>query len=174
MHAIKPTGEEINFDKDEIIVTKTDTKGRITYVNDVFCKVAEMTTSECIGEQHSLIRHPDMPRAVFKLLWDVISSGQEMFAYVKNISMTGKYYWVFAHVTPSFDASGEIIGYHSNRRFPPQKAVNAISDIYKTLIQEEQKHSNPKDGLNASYELLVNMLKDEGKSYSEFIWSLGK
>ena len=133
-----------------------------------------MTTGECIGKPHNIIRHPDMPRAVFKLLWDIISSGEEIFAYVKNISKTGKYYWVFAHVTPSYDPSGKIIGYHSNRRLPSKSAVDAISDIYKILLDEEQKQSNSKDGLKASYARLVNMLKDEEMSYSEFVWSLGK
>jgi len=170
---VKPSEIEIKFDQDEIIVSKTDLKGRLLYVNDVFARVAEMTTEEVIGEPHNIIRHPDMPRAVFKLLWDHIQKGQEIFAYVKNMSKTGKYYWVIAHVTPSYGADGQINGFHSNRRAPTKSGVQQISSIYSKLISEEKKHSNAKDGLEASYGMLMGMLEKEGKSYSEFIWSIG-
>ncbi|MBT5185178.1 MAG: PAS domain-containing protein [Kordiimonadaceae bacterium] len=170
---VTPIDEENKFDEHEIIVSKTDIKGRLVYVNDVFARVAEMTTAEVINQPHSIIRHPDMPRVVFKLLWEAIEAGKEIFAYVKNMSKTGKYYWVIAHVTPSYDASGEINGYHSNRRLPAQKSIDKVSAIYKSLLSEEKKHANAKDGLEASHEMFVSMLKDEGKSYSEFVWSLG-
>ncbi len=171
---IKPTDVEIEFDENELIVSKTDIKGRLVYVNDVFARVAEMTTKEVIGEPHNIIRHPDMPRAVFKLLWDSIQAGKEIFAYVKNMSKTGKYYWVIAHVTPSYGIDGEINGYHSNRRAPSKRGIEQISEIYKKLLTEEKKHNNAKDGLQASYDLFLEILQAEGKSYSEFIWSLGK
>lgn len=80
---ITPTGKERFFNENELIVSKTDTGGRITYANDVFLRVAGLTENDALGAPHSLIRHPDMPRAVFKLLWDTIASGQEIFAYVK-------------------------------------------------------------------------------------------
>ncbi|MCK0070898.1 PAS domain-containing protein [Kordiimonas laminariae] len=170
---IVPTGEEIAFGEHEIIVSKTDTKGRILYANDVFCKVAEMQTNDVIGQPHSIIRHPDMPRAVFKLLWDKIAAGEEVFAYVKNMSFTGKYYWVFAHVTPSFDHAGRISGYHSNRRKPKPVALEAIKPIYKALLDEEKRHKNRTDGLAASYKLLEDTLAHAGQTYSEFVWGAG-
>ena len=172
LHSITPLDVESMFGEDEIIVSKTDMKGRVTYANDVFCRVAEMTTEELIGEPHSIIRHPDMPRAVFKLLWDTLAAGEEIFAYVKNMSKTGKYYWVFAHVTPSVDEFGEVNGYHSNRRLPDRKEIEAISGIYKALLDEENKHANSKSGMEASFALLVSVLEQQGKTYSEFIWSL--
>jgi PAS domain S-box-containing protein len=170
--SVTPINEEIIFSKDEIIVSKTDMKGRVTYANDVFCRVAEMTTREVIGQPHSIIRHPDMPRAVFKLLWDTIEAGAEIFAYVKNMSKSGKYYWVFAHITPSLGDHGQTIGYHSNRRSPGRKEIDIISGIYQALIAEENKHANSKTGMEASFALLVNMLKEQGKTYSEFVWSV--
>ena len=120
---IQPTGIESHFGKDEIIVTKTDRKGLITYANDVFQRVSGYSEEELIGQQHNIIRHPDMPRCVFKLLWDTIEGGKEIFAYVVNLSKNGNHYWVLAHVTPTFDAGGRIIGYHSNRRKPRPEAV---------------------------------------------------
>ena len=169
-----PLDQEIRFEKNEIIVSKTDMSGKIIYVNDVFCRVAEMTTSEVLNQQHNIIRHPDMPRAIFKLLWDTLKSGNEIFAYVKNISKTGKYYWVIAHVTPSYSVNGEINGYHSTRRLPNKKSVSEISAIYSSLLREEQKHSSPRAGIEASYKMLTDILEGQGKTYSEFVWSIGE
>lgn len=173
-YGVTPVDEELKFDEHEIIVSKTDRKGRLVYVNDVFARVAEMSTAEVIDQPHSIIRHPDMPRAVFKLLWESIEAGNEIFAYVKNMSKTGKYYWVIAHVTPSYDASGQINGYHSNRRAPAKKSVEKISEVYKELVAEEKRHSNAKDGLDASYNMFLDILKSEDKNYSEFVWSIGE
>ncbi len=172
LRSVTPIDEEAFFGKEEIIVSKTDLKGHLIYANDVFCRVAEMTTREVIGQPHNIIRHPDMPRAVFKLLWDTIQDGAEIFAYVKNMSKTGKYYWVLAHVTPSANENGEVIGFHSNRRFPDRSEVDKISKIYQLLSDEEKKHRNSKDGLKASVALLQDILDEQGMTYSEFIWSL--
>lgn len=173
-YSITPVDEEILFGEDEIIVSKTDLKGRIIYANDIFCRVAEMSTKDVIGEPHSIIRHPDMPRAVFKLLWDTIGAGNEIFAYVKNMSKSGKYYWVFAHVTPSYDDYGKINGYHSNRRSPSPAIIEKVAGVYDGLIAEEKKHSNAKSGLDASFNMLTDFLAGQNKTYSEFIWSLGE
>ena len=100
---IRPTAVERTFKEDEIIVSKTDLKGIITYANRTFLEVAMYSEDEVLGQPHSLIRHPDMPRCVFKLLWDTIQGGEEIFAYVKNMAKNGDYYWVFAHVTPTFN-----------------------------------------------------------------------
>src|ERR1019366_945835 len=130
-HTVTPTDAEVLFDKDDIIVSKTDLKGRITYANQTFCQIAGCSEAELMGQPHSIIRHPDMPRAVFKLLWDTLLEGREVFAYVKNMAKSGNYYWVFAHVTPSFDQNKRIIGFHSSRRVPdPETIKTAITPIY--------------------------------------------
>lgn len=172
--AQKPlTGIERTFGDEEIIVTKTDTRGRITYANDVFLRLAGYDESELIGQPHSIIRHPGMPKAVFKLLWDTITKGKEIFAYVVNRSKNGDHYWVFAHVTPTFDADGRIIGYHSNRRSPDRKAVHAIEPIYKTLLDIEASHSGDRrTGLDAAVKHLEMTLDQTGKPYDEFVFSL--
>ncbi len=76
---VRPTGRERTFHEDEIIVSKTDLKGVITYANQVFVRVAGYSEQELLGQPHNLIRHPDMPKCVFKLLWDTISQGNEIF-----------------------------------------------------------------------------------------------
>lgn len=169
---IAPTGIERTFPEDEFIVSKTDLKGRITYVNEVFCKVAHYTEQEALGKPHSLVRHPDMPRCVFKLLWDTLESGNEIFAYVVNLARDGAHYWVFAHVTPSFDNHGNIIGYHSNRRKPRPEAVNAVAGLYRTLLEIENKHADRKEGMNAALNTVVNLMKDKGTTYEEFVLTL--
>lgn len=171
---IHVTGQERFFDEDEIIVSKTNLKGQITYGNHVFFRLASYSERELIGKPHNIIRHPEMPRAVFKLLWDTLQEGKEIFAYVVNRSKNGDHYWVLAHVTPSRDGSGNIVGYHSNRRVPNRQVLEGtVIPLYKTLLQEEAKHANPKEGMNASFAMLANLLKDKGLAYDEFIFSLG-
>lgn len=168
-----PTGVERFFEKDEIIVSKTDLKGRMTYTNRVFMRVAGYEESELLGEPHSLIRHPDMPRCVFKLLWDTLAEKKEIFAYVVNMCKNGDHYWVLAHVTPSYDGSGNVNGYHSNRRVPGRAVLDeTIIPLYKQLLSEEQRHKNQKEGMHSAYDMLVNLLKEKGIGYDELIFSL--
>ncbi|SCB08464.1 PAS domain S-box-containing protein [Bradyrhizobium yuanmingense] len=172
MQAMRPTGVENLLGEEELIVSKTDLKGRITYANDVFIRMAKYSWKELMGAPHSLIRHPDMPRAVFKLLWDTLQSKQEIFAYVVNLAKDGSHYWVFAHVTPTFDERGNIVGYHSNRRKPDPAQIERIKPIYKTLCTEEARHANAKEGMQASFEAMVGLLKQQGVGYDEFVLSL--
>ena len=111
------TGVERTFNEGEVIVTKTDLKGRITYANDIFQRASAVTEKDALGQPHNFIRHPDMPRSIFKLMWETIASRQELFAYVVNRALNGDHYWVYAHVTPSFNDAGEIVGYLSCCRF---------------------------------------------------------
>lgn len=169
---IQPSGRERRFDADEIIVSKTDSTGRITYVNDVFCRVALYDEAELVGQPHSVIRHPDMPRCVFKLLWDTIERGEEIFAFVKNMAKNGDHYWVLAHVTPTADAQGKIVGYHSNRRLPDEASVRTIEAIYREVLAEEQRHADRKQGMQAGYDLLQAKLGALGLTYDRFVFSL--
>ena len=169
---VQPAGVEQYFDESEIIVSKTDQRGIITYANEVFLRVAGYTEEEILGKPHNMIRHPDMPRCVFKLLWDTIASGNEIFAYVVNLAKNGDHYWVYAHVTPTFDSSGEIVGYHSNRRVPERAAVNAVAGVYSLLLEEEKKHDDPRRAIEASTQLLLDTLASKGVTYPEFVWSL--
>lgn len=173
MAQLQFSGREATFTPDEIIVSKTDLKGAMTYVNQTFCKVSDFKETELLGKPHSLIRHPNMPRCVFKLIWDKIQAGHEVFGYVVNQTKFGDYYWVFAHVTPSFDENGQIVGYHSNRRAPDKKIIDSvISPLYADLLAIESRSSNRRDGMNRAYDALCEILKDKGIDYDEFILSL--
>lgn len=167
-----PTQTERSFSEDEIIVSKTDTRGRITYANEVFCRVAGYAEHELIGQPHSIVRHPDMPRCVFQLLWDTIGAGHEIFAYVKNMARNGDFYWVLAHVTPSFDASGKIVSYHSSRRRPDAAIVAKVEPLYKALLEEERRHQDRKRGQAAGVAMLHDLLQKNQVSYEEFVFSL--
>jgi PAS domain S-box-containing protein len=169
---VVPTNVEVFFREEDMIVSKTDLKGRLTYVNHEFCRIAGYTETELLGKPHSIIRHPDMPRAVFKLLWDAILEGREVFAYVKNMTKNGDHYWVFAHVTPSYDESGKVIGYHSNRRVPDRDVLNGtIVPLYSEMLKEESRQSNGKQSLAAGGEYLAGWLKSKGRAYDELMFS---
>ena len=113
-----------------------------------------------------------MPRAVFKLLWDTLESRKEIFAYVVNLCRNGDHYWVFAHVTPSFDGSGNVNGYHSNRRAPTRSALEQIRPVYSLLLAEERKHRLPREQWTASLPIFTRFLTDRKVSYDEFVFSL--
>ena len=170
---ITPTNVEVHFDPGDIIVSKTDVRGRITYANSVFCATSGFTLPELIGAPHSLIRHPDMPRAVFKLLWDTIQDKREVFAYVKNLAKSGAYYWVFAHVTPSYSKDGQIVGFHSNRRVCERRILDdIIIPLYADVLREEAKHRNGKEALAAGFQYLVDFVRSKKMTYEELIFSL--
>lgn len=166
------TGVERTFAEDEIIVSKTDLKGRITYANRVFQRVAQYTEAELLGKPHNIVRHPDMPRCVFKFLWDNIQTGNEVFAYVLNRAQSGDHYWVFAHITPTFNDAGSIISYHSNRRVPSRAALQKVKPVYEALLREEQKYRTPREQWEASLPMLVRFLEEAGMSYEEFVFTL--
>lgn len=168
---VRPTGIERPWTEDEIIVSKTNTRGIILYANDVFQRVAQMGSHELVGKPHNIIRHPAMPRCIFKLLWDTLADRREIFAYVLNMAKSGDHYWVFAHVTPSFNASGDVVSYHSSRRKPDREQVAIIEDIYNVLLAEEMRHELPTDALAASTQLLQETIMNTGMSYDEFIFS---
>lgn len=169
---VVPTGVEKTFRPDQIIVSKTDPQGRLTYVNDLFVEISGYPEHELIGKPHNVIRHPEMPRSVFRLLWDRITSGSELFAYVVNLSADGGHYWVLAHVTPTFGPSGDIVGYHSNRRTPAREALDPIRELYAALLAEEGRHTHTPTAIAAGQQLLQDRLTEAGLSYDEFVWSL--
>lgn len=166
------TGVERTFGRDEIIVSKTDPKGRITYANEVFIRVAQYSEAELLGQAHSIVRHPDMPRCVFQFLWDTIQAGNECFAYVLNRAKSGDHYWVFAHITPTFNEHGQIIAYHSNRRCPDRGAVEKIRGVYNALLAAERKFQNPRDQVLAGLPVFVDFLKAKKTTYEELIFAL--
>lgn len=167
-----PTGVEVRLAPDEMVVSKADLHGRITYANSGFCKISKYSESELIGSQHNLIRHPDMPACMFELLWRRLKDRREVFAYILNLSKQGEHYWVFAHVTPSFGANGSVVGYHSNRRAPHDDALPKVKALYAELRSAEFSHDDRTAGIRASADLLGKRLRAIGVTYEQFVFSL--
>ena len=156
--------QERQVSADAFLVSKTDTKGKITYCNIPFAQIVGAKGNELIGKPHNIVRHPDMPRVVFKILWEYVKNKKEVFAYVKSKSLDGSFYWVFANVTASLDQSGNIIGYYSVRRKPNPKALEVIIPLYRQLLEAEKS-----GGLEASSRLLESFLQKKNKSYDELM-----
>ncbi len=160
-----PIDQEIELDPKRHIVSKTDPKGIIEYGNDYFVEIAGYEEQELIGQPHNIIRHPDMPRVVFKLMWDRIKSGKNIMAIVKNMAKDGRYYWVVTEFEAKRDKlTNEIISYTAFRKAAPKDAVKKIIPLYEKLIAIEKQ-----GGMEASEKYLLGLLEDQKISYDEFI-----
>jgi len=168
---IKPTNNERIFPEDNILVSKTDVKGIITYCNHSFLEISGYSESELLGKQHNIVRHPDMPRVIFSLLWDTLKANREFNGYIKNLVKDGSYYWVFTNVTPSFGDDNELLGYYSVRRKPDVEKLNYIQNLYLELLEIEQQASS-KDAINESRYKLDSVLNGREQGYDEFILSI--
>lgn len=163
----RPNDTEKTFGQGEILVSKTNTKGIITYANSQFIHISGFKEEELLGQPHNITRHPRMPKLIFKLLWSELKKGNEINAYVINLAKDGSYYWVYANVTPSFDAANNIIGYHSTRRRVNRRALKVIEPMYDELRKHEIV-----GGVKASQQLLESILKSKGVDYAEFVFGL--
>jgi len=164
---IVPTDKEIVMNQNDFIVSKTNTKGIITYCNRIFMDMAGYVEDELIGKNHNIIRHPDMPKVAFKLVWDTIQSGNEIFAFVKNLRHDGGFYWVFTHITADYDLDGNIVGYTSVRRAPTRSAIEAITPLYAQMVEAEKS-----GGMEASGKILFDFLDANNIEYTPLILSL--
>ena len=151
------------------IVSETDKNGIITLANDVFQEVAGYTESELVGANHNLVRHPDMPRAAFNLVWSTIKSGKEIRAYVINKAKNGDHYWVLATVTPTAD------GYRAERIAPNPTVINdVIAPLYKQMRDKEAETNYDDAGMEASTRILLDVLEEKSMSYDELINTLAR
>ena len=162
--------QEVVFDENELIVSMTDVKGKIVYVNDIFCKVAGYKRDELIHQPHNIVRHKDMPKVVFKLLWDTVLSGKPISAFVKNRTKSGDFYWVKAYVAPIIE-DGKIVRITSYRRAVSEFVKQEASKIYKLLLEHEKSHT-----LDETTALFGEYLKERNLTYEQFVdrLSLGK
>lgn len=168
---IVPTTVERMMREDDFIVSKTSVKGIITYGNPIFIEFSGYSEAELLGSQHNIIRHPDMPRAAFKLAWDTIQAGREFFGYVKNLAKDGSFYWVFTHIAPDFDRQRQIVGYTSVRRCPQRSAIAKIVPVYQQMLAAEQA-AGARDAIAAGTQVLVDLLNQTGMGYEELVFSL--
>ncbi len=162
-----PVDEEIKLVPYKTIMSKTDPKGIIEYANDYFVEVSEYKEWELMGQPHNIIRHPDMPKIIFKLLWDRLKSKQNIHAIVKNLSKSGKYYWVVTDFKWKEDEDGNIVAYYSRRKAIPESVKSFMQDFYARLRTIEEK-----SGMEGSGAYLEGYLEDLGKTYDEFVLDL--
>lgn len=168
-----PTGKQVDFETHEIIVSKTDLAGKIKYANDMFVKISGYSEAELMGAPHNILRHPDMPRAIYYIMWERLGRGKHVFNYVINLCKNGDHYWVMAHICPSFDADGNVVGYHSSRRKPDVKVINeSIIPLYKNLLAIEASETSKRVGLEKSFAAMEEIFRGKGVKYNEFILSL--
>ena len=160
-----PIDKEVSWDKSKVIISETDVYGRITNVNDVFCNVCGYSPEEMIGQPHSIIRHPDMPKLVFKLLWDNLKVGNNFIGVIKNLAKSGEYYWVITDFEMRRDATGNITHYIARRKSVPKAVIeNYVAPLYETLLKLEKV-----GGMELSSRFFKNYLAKQGKDYIDFI-----
>lgn len=167
-----PRNEAIALDPKRYLVSRTDKHGVIEFANDYFVEISGYSKEELIGQPHSLIRHPDMPRIVFKIMWERIQNGKDILALVKNLAKDGRYYWVFTTFEPDRDLdSGEIFGYKAFRKAAPKDVVEIIEGLYKELLAVEKK-----DGIEASFSYLQDFLhaKDPSLEFQDIMENIHK
>ena len=163
-----PIDREVQWDKTKTLISETDVKGTITNVNDVFCAVAHYSASELIGQPHNLIRHPDMPKLIFKLLWDNLKVGNNFVGVIKNLAKTGEYYWVVTDFEMRRDAMGNITHYIGRRKSVPEAAINNyLAPFYESLLKMEKI-----GGVELSSRFFMNYLTKQGKDYIDFVISI--
>ena len=167
-----PTDVEHKVSSVDMIVSKSDAEGNITYTNPIFMKISGYSAGELLDKPHSILRHPDMPKVIFKYLWDNLKAGKNVTAYVKNLCKDGGYYWVLATVKVSTNPDGSFRNYMSTRKCITEGAKAAIGTLYTKLLEIEKS-----DGVEASEKALMDFLAENGQSaetFNDFMLQLNK
>ncbi len=164
---------EIKLAEDDLIVSKTDLKGTITYCNRTFMRISGYSSPKLLGQPHNIVRHPDTPRGMFKLLWDTIQQGREYHGFVKNMNRDNDIYWCFCTVMPNYTATQELHGYFSVQRQARPEALDSMREIYRQMITIEQRN-NSAGAPAASLQWLTEYLADRQVEYDPFIIHLQK
>ncbi len=140
-------GRERRLGPDDLVVSKTDSKGIIRYVNSTFCRISGFAEHELLGRPHNVVRHPFMPAVIFRGMWRSLKAREEVFVYVVNRCKNGDHYWVLAHVTPTIAPGGEIVGHHSTRRAPPGGVPREVIELYRELSSLEGEAPSRRAGM---------------------------
>lgn len=135
------TGAARSFDKDEILVAKTDPAGRITYMSAAYLRLVGLTEHEVIGAPHSILRHPEMPAEIFAELWRELKAGREHFFYLCNVTAAGDHFWALARIAPSHDVTGRLTGYHADLHHPDAGEIARIRSLYRDMRHAEMERS---------------------------------
>lgn len=159
--------EEIKFSKKKFIVSKTDVEGNILFVNKNFCDISGYKYEELMGVPHNILRHPDMPKAIFYMMWKSLLAGMEVSAIIKNVARSGAYYWVIADFSMQRDKYGKLATFTSFKRATPEYVSEGIEILYRGMMVAERK-----GGLEASLLYLETFLEEKGMSYNEYLEDL--
>lgn len=159
--------KEIKLDPARTIMSKTDKKGIIEYANDYFMEISGYEEYELMGQPHNIIRHPDMPKVIFKELWARLNKGENINAFVKNQAKNGDYYWVLTSFETKYNEEGEIISHYARRKAAPGNAIYQVEKLYKTLVAIEKNQS-----VNVSERYFTGMLEEKNMNYDAFILSI--
>ncbi|MDP1549282.1 MAG: methyl-accepting chemotaxis protein [Nitrosomonas sp.] len=151
---------------DTLILSTTDVKGRITYVNQTFIEVSGFSEDELIGKSHNIVRHPDMPPGAFSDLWKTLQAGKPWTGLVKNRRKNGDYYWVIGNATPLIE-NGNVVGYLSVRTKPSRQLVERTAPIYRQFLDGKAKDLKIENGEVVRTDFM-------GKVVSLFRMTLGK
>ncbi|MEG0848952.1 MULTISPECIES: PAS domain-containing protein [Flavobacterium] len=160
--------KEVTWDKTQVIMSKTNAFGIIEYANEVFVDVSGYEDYELMGQPHNIIRHPDMPKVIFKVLWENLKAGKNFHAIVKNLARSGRYYWVITDFEIAKDENGVIMNYFGRRQAVPQEVISLhIEPLYKKLLQIEAA-----SGVEYSEKYLIGFLEEKKRTYVEYIKEL--
>lgn len=158
-----PTDVEHEVTSVDMIVSKSDEAGNITYTNPIFMKISGYTQGELLDQPHAILRHPDMPKVIFKYLWDNLKAGKDVNAFVKNLCKDGGFYWVCAQVRVANNPDGSFRNYVSTRKRMSEGARKVIEPVYAKLLEIEKS-----DGVEASEKALMDWLAEQGQSAETF------
>ena len=159
---IIPTDKEQEVRNIDVIISKGDANGDITYANPIFFKLAGYQPDELLEQPHSIIRHPDMPKIIFKALWDSLKAGNDVHTFVKNLSKDGSFYWVYAFVRVATNPDGSFRNYVSTRKTMSTKAREIIEPLYAKLIEAQNS------GMDESLVVLEEFLASQGALLETF------
>ncbi len=161
---VTPSDRELEWDKSKVLSSKTDIKGNILYANEAFIDICGYDDYELINQPHSLLRHPDMPKVIFKLLWENLQNSNNYTAIFKNMSKTGRFYWVVNEIKCVKDSVGNTCYTGLQKSISPEIVTNFIEPLYKKLLQIEQA-----SGLQASENYLIGFLEEKNKTFLQYI-----
>jgi hypothetical protein len=167
--ASKNIQDEIKCAYQEVIISRTDTKGNIIYCNSTFKKVNALKGASAINQPHNIIRHPDMPQVIFHIIWKTISRGLPIQAILKNKTKDNRYYWTMIDFKPQKDMNNKIVSYIAHGKQAPQKVIDTIEPLYIMLKDIEKEH-----GVESALTYLHSYLDEQGMTYSQYLNHLTK
>jgi len=161
--------KEVRCTAQEVIISRTDLEGNIIYCNPTFAKVNGFHGAEMIHKPHSIIRHPDMPKTIFRIIWSIIEQGLPIQAIIKNQTNDGHYYWTLIDFKVQKNRDNEVISYVAYGKQAPDHAIKAVEVLYKTLLIIEEEYD-----IDSAIEFLHSFLDEEGVNYREYMEKLTK